>query len=372
MRNLTVTIIGAGIAGLTVALALQRMGHRVRVREQAPRLGEVGAGVMLSPNATRVLFKLGVGAAIAVPSVKPTYTMVRDYRDGHQLSRVSLQSASDGAPFYYIHRADLHEILTKAVYENDPAAVILSSPYTEDEQLDCDLLIGADGIKSKVRGLVADEVPTRFTGNVAWRGLVPVELLRPESRTPDSTIWVGPGRHVVRYAVRNGTVMNYVAMIEQSDWQEESWNTRADIRDVLSAFADWHPEVLDILENTPKDSCYKWGLFDRDPLPRLARGRIVLVGDAAHPMLPFMAQGAAMSIEDAGTLSALLGQHASIDLALAAYEAERLPRTSWVQQQSRRNQQLYHDGKSGSEFDEDREVRRTRLYEYDAFLPGAA
>jgi salicylate hydroxylase len=372
MRDLKVTIAGAGIAGLTTALALQRAGHRVRVLEQAPSLGEVGAGVMLSPNATRVLFKLGLGAAIAAPSVKPAYTAVRDYRDGRELSRASLQSSSDGMPFYYIHRADLHEILTKAVYANDPATVILSSPYSEELQLDCDLLVGADGIKSKVRSLVAEEVPTRFTGNVAWRGLVPMELLRPESRAPESIVWVGPGKHVVRYGVRNGTIMNYVALIEQKEWQEESWNTRADIRDILSVFVDWHPEVMDILEKTPKHSCYKWGLFDRDPLPRLAKGRAVLVGDAAHPMLPFMAQGAAMSIEDAGALTTLLGHHTTIEVALAAYDAERLPRTSWVQQQSRRNQQLYHDGKSGTEFDEDREVRRTQLYEYNAFLPGLA
>lgn len=164
MRNLKITRVGAGIAGLTAALALQRDGHRVCVHEQAPILGEIGAGVMLSPNATRVLFKLALGAAITAPSVKPAYTAVRDYRDGRELSRGSLQRASDGMPFFYIHRADLHEALTKAVYANDPAAVILSSPYADELQLDCDLLVGADGIKSKVRSLVAEEVATRFTG----------------------------------------------------------------------------------------------------------------------------------------------------------------------------------------------------------------
>ena len=289
MQNLNITIIGAGIGGLTAALALQANGHRVRIHEQASSLGEVGAGVMLSPNAMRVFLKLGLGAKIAAQSIRPTFTAVRNSVDGRVLSHVELQNSSDGAPFYYIHRADLHSILVNAVYANDTDAIKLSSPYTGKEEFDCDVLVGADGIKSVVRQLVAGDVPTRFTGNVAWRGLVPIELLRPESRQHESIVWVGPGRHVVRYAVRSGTLMNFVAITEQAEWQEEGWNTPANIQSVLKEFADWHPEVLNILESVPNGSCYKWGLFDRDPLPRLVKGNIVLIGDAAHPMLPFMA-----------------------------------------------------------------------------------
>jgi salicylate hydroxylase len=161
--------------------------------------------------------------------------------------------------------------------------------------------------------------------------------------------------------------MNYVALAEQTAWQDEGWSVRAEVADVLKEFDGWHPDVVDIIRNTPAETCFKWGLFDRDPLPRWVKDHIVLLGDAAHPMLPFMAQGAGMAIEDAGVLASVLARHASVDVALAAYESERLPRTAWVQQQSRQNQRLYHDGKAGAAFDDDRRLRAERLYDYDAF-----
>ena len=370
MQNLKTIVIGAGLGGLTAALALQRAGHRVKVHEQAPSLGEIGAGVMLSPNATRILIKLGLGDAIREHGTVPAYTAVRDAHTGQELSNVPIGDSLErrhGAPFYYIHRADLHSVLSRAVLSNDPDAIALSCPFTGEESYDCDLMIGADGIKSRVRSLVSGDIPTQFTGNVAWRGLVPTERLRPEICQPESIIWVGPKRHIVRYGVRGGTVMNYVALAEQAAWQDEGWNVRAELSDVLKEFTGWHPDVLEILENTPPESCFKWGLFDRAPLPTWIKGNIVLLGDAAHPMLPFMAQGAATSMEDAATLTAYLGRHADLESALNAYEAERLPRTAWIQQQSRANQQLYHDNKTGAAFDEDRALRSQKIYDYDAF-----
>jgi salicylate hydroxylase len=370
MRNLSVIVIGAGLGGLTAALALQRAGHRVKVHEQAPSLGEIGAGVMLTPNATRILIKLGLGDAIRSHGIVPAYTAVRDAISGRELSNVSIGDSLDrrhGAPYYHIHRADLHTVLSKAVLDADPDAIALGRPFTGAETYDCDLMIGADGIKSRVRSLVAGDVPTQFTGNVAWRGLVPMERLRPEIRQNEAIIWVGPKRHIVRYGVRGGAVMNYVALAEQEAWQDEGWNVRADVADVLKEFTGWHPDVVDILRNTPADACFKWGLFDRAPLPTWIKGNVVLLGDAAHPMLPFMAQGAATSMEDAAALTTILGRHPDLAGALKAYEVERLPRTAWIQQQSRANQKLYHDNKSGADFDEDRALRSQKLYDYDAF-----
>jgi salicylate hydroxylase len=370
VARLDIVIVGAGIGGLTAALALQRRGHRVRLREQAAELGEVGAGVMMSPNATRVLIALGLGAGLAADGLTPRYTAVRDSRDGRELSRTEVGDAvakRHGAPFYYIHRADLHRLLATAVLAGDPGCIALNAPVRDDAMPEADLVIGADGLKSRVRAHVAGNVPTLFTGNVAWRGLVPMERLRPEIRQPESIVWVGPGRHVVRYGVRGGTLMNYVALTERSAWQDEGWTVRSDVADVLKEFEGWHPDVVDIIRATPPDQCFKWGLFDRDPLPRWVKGRTVLLGDAAHPMLPFMAQGAAMAIEDGAVLATMLDKHADVDAALAAYERERLPRTAWVQQQSRANQHLYHGGKDGAAFDADRAVRASRLYDYDAF-----
>ena len=388
MQNCDIIIIGAGIGGLTAALALHHAGHRVRIFEQAPELGEVGAGVMLTPNAMRVFRRLGLEKAIAEVSVAPAFTAVWDHRDGHVLSTSVIgadSAARHGAPYYYIHRADLHRILAGAVRGNDSACLALGRTFTAWEmragravaqfadgaQAIADLLLGCDGIKSRLRTEIAAEVPTRFTGNVAWRGLVPTDRLRPSMCQPESIIWVGPGRHLVRYAVRGGAVINYVALAEQAAWQDEGWMVRAEVADVLKEFAGWHPDAVDLIAATPPETCFKWGLFDRAPLPVWSKDSATLLGDAAHPMLPFMAQGAAMAIEDAAVLTVMLERHDDIAGALAAYQAERLPRTAWVQAQSRANQNLYHRATSAEQFDDDRALRSERLYGYDAFAPAA-
>ncbi len=376
-------IIGAGIGGLTAALALQRAGVRVSVYEQAPALLEAGAGVMLSPNATRALSALGVLDAIAEASYNPKFTSVRDGRSGELLSEARLGRDgrhADGSPFYHIHRADLHAALVAAVRredaqclrlghtltglrESEDAVIASFSPATE---VVCRAVIGADGIKSRVRDFIEPGAGARFTGNVAWRGLVPTAGLRREICTPEGIVWVGPGRHIVRYVVKGGTCMNYVAIAERDAWQDEGWMVRSAVSEVLREFSDWHPDIVEVLAATPPDSCFKWGLFDREPLSCWSRGRVTLLGDAAHPMLPFMAQGAGMAIEDGALLARRVRDCPSVELAFASYQDARLPRTSWVQGQSRRNQRLYHDGSAGRAFDEDRALRAERLYDYDA------
>ena len=190
--------------------------------------------------------------------------------------------------------------------------------------------------------------------------------MRPELLEPESFVFVGPRRHVVRYLLRGGTLMNYVAIAEHAAWESEGWSVRSTVAEVLAEFAGWHPDVVEILAATPQDACFKWGLFDHDPLPRWVDRRIALLGDAAHPMLPFMAQGAVMAIEDAAVLAREFGANRDALAALQAYEAARLPRASWVQLQSRQNARLYHDGSARQAFDADRALRAERLYDYDA------
>ncbi len=380
-------IVGAGLGGLTAALALQRDGHRVRLFEQAAALGEIGAGVMLTPNATRVLETLGLREGLAAIAVTPAFTGVRDHLSAAWVSRTPLGEASalrHGSPSYYVHRSDLHDLLVAAVRANDANALELGRSLVALDQADdavnlafadggrarVEALVGADGLKSKVRGFVVPDARARFTGNVAWRGLVPAERLRPELRQVESVIWVGPKRHIVCYGVRGASLINYVALAEQDAWQAEGWTVRAELADVLEEFEGWSADIVDVLRQTPADGCFKWGLFDHEPLARWSVGRVTLLGDAAHPMLPFMAQGAAMAIEDGAVLAAALKQ-GEVEAGFQAYQALRLERTAWVQAQARRNQSLYHDNATGARFDEDREARATLLYDYDAFAAAA-
>jgi salicylate hydroxylase len=377
-----ILIVGAGLGGLTAALALQKNGLRVRVFEQAAEVSEVGAGIMLTPNASRLLLQLGLGPVLDRNAVIPTSTIVRDGVSGAVLSDThigALFTQRHGAPYYIMHRADLHRGLREAVLSHDPACLFLGHGFTSYQLAEDSVtvrfangheskgrvLAGADGIKSRVRQSVAPGAP-KFTGNIAWRGLVPIEML-PKDIRQEPTIWVGPGRHFVQYAVKNGSLMNYVAIAEQSVWQDDGWMLQADPRDALACFSGWHPDLREVIAKTPARACFKWGLFDHNPLPHWTQARVALLGDAAHPMLPFMAQGAAMAIEDAVVLSQALRREGDVVRALELYQAERLPRTSWVQDQSRRNQHLYHRSRAGGDFDADRALRAERLYDYDAF-----
>lgn len=383
MSKLDLIVAGAGIGGLTAAVALQRDGHKVRVFEQAPVLGEIGAGVMGTPNATRVLYGLGMKAELDAIGVLPQFSTVRESVHGEVQSRMPLGEEAtkrNGAPFYYLHRADLHTMLANKVLAHDPDSIVLNHALIAVEQdggkataifadgtrVSGDAVIGADGIKSKARHAVAPEVETVFTGNVAWRGLVPAEKLSPDRRHVESEIWAGPGRHLVCYGLRGGALKNYVAIAEQEAWEDEGWTARAEVGDVLKEFADWHPDIRDMLAATPPDNLFKWGLFDREPADRMSLGRIALLGDAAHPMLPFLGQGACMAIEDGAVLAEALRRY-DVEEAFKVYSDLRLGRTGWVQTQARKNQQLFHDGASKAEYDADRDIRINMLYGYDAF-----
>lgn len=359
MKGLNLAIVGAGIGGLTAALALQRAGFKVTVYEQAPELGEVGAGLSLSPSAAHALRYLGLGPALDAASYLPEDQAVRHYQDGRALQWTNRGHAlleKYGERYYLIHRADLHDALAAAVRANDPEAIRLGQRCTGVTQTgdpvqisfedgataDADTVIGADGSRSRVRcALFGDDGP-KYTGYIAWRGIVPMERVPPRLLDPPSGIFVGPGHLVNRYPVRSGTLLNFVAFAERKEWEEEGWSIRSTVDELVKEFAGWHPEVLGFLAAVPPELLFKWGLFDREPLTNWCRGRVGLLGDAAHPILPFLGHGAVLAIEDAIVLGRAFAESASVAEALSRYEAARMARASFVVRESRKAVKIFH------------------------------
>jgi 2-polyprenyl-6-methoxyphenol hydroxylase-like FAD-dependent oxidoreductase len=354
-----VIVVGAGIGGLTCALALLRRGIEVEVYEQAPQLGEIGAGVQLSANGTRVLHALGLERGLADWAVRPHAKEIRHWKSGRTWKLFDLGVVSEeryGAPYIFIHRGDLHRLLVEAVRAVAPQAISLQARCVGVEQdaggvtlLLADgrrvrgrLLIGADGVHSAVRESVFGAGRPEFTGCMAWRGVIAVERL-PGGRMPlAGTNWIGPGRHVVHYPLRRGELLNFVGVVERGDWQIESWTAQGTQGECCADFAGWHPDVQALIEaiETP----FKWALMARSAMTRWSEGRVTLIGDACHAALPFLAQGAAMAIEDAFVLAAALAAHGEDQAtALARYEAARIPRTTRVVEGSAANTRRFHN-----------------------------
>jgi salicylate hydroxylase len=351
-----VVIAGAGIGGLTVAAALRQAGvSDVEIVEQAAALREVGAGVQIGPNAAKVLYKLGLAEPLAAAAVTPIGTQSRNWSSGRIIRNFALGDTYRqryGAPHYHIHRAHLHSILAHAA---KPASMRLASKFTgfhQDAQgvtlhlangdvASGDALIGADGVHSVIRaGLFGPDEP-RFSGLVAWRGLAPVERLAHFDIEKHTHAWWGPGKHFVHYYVDRGRLMNWVGVVPARDWRLESWSARGDKREVLAEFHGWHAIVRGMIDAT--DEPFKWALYDRDPRPGWSVGRVTLLGDAAHSMLPFMSQGAAQSVEDGYVLARCLAASPhDVPAALKRYESLRFERTRRVQLGSRANGEVFH------------------------------
>jgi salicylate hydroxylase len=349
-----VGVVGGGIGGLTAALSLLRAGLDVQVYEQASRLGEVGAGVQVSPNASRVLHGLGLAGDLARTGVRPLAWHQRRWDDGRTLLKTPLAEpleAEFGFPHYQMHRADLLAALAARV----PAERVhlghrltgftaredgVEAAFANGARAALDVLVGADGIHSLVRRLLFGPDQPRFTGCIAYRGLVPAERLRELELEVTAQVWMGPGQHFVHYFVSGRRLVNFVAIAEQDTWTRESWTDRGEVADALAAFADWHPQVGRIIGAV--DETYVWALFDRTPLERWSAGRVTLLGDACHAMLPFMAQGAAQAIEDGATLAACLTATEDPADALRRYERLRVPRAARIQALSTDNKTRFH------------------------------
>jgi salicylate hydroxylase len=354
-------VVGAGIGGLTAALALARGGWQVDVYEQAHKLEPVGAGIQLGPNASRILYDLGLEQALAETAVETEELVVRGGQDGAQ--RGGMRHLIDAnrrwnAPFLVIHRGDLQMALLAAAQASSNISVMLGrrledirerdgtmsasfSKYGDVSSTEADLVIGADGVWSKARSHVGLTGPTNFSGCVAWRTLVPAESAPDYARLKRTNLWLGPGAHVVHYPVQAGRTINIVAVLEDS-WRERGWSEAGDIAWINRRFRDWHKDLAALIGTA--EHWLRWSLFDRPPEPKWSRGTLTLLGDAAHPMLPFLAQGAAQAIEDAAVLAECLAGDTEVVAALKTYEARRIPRVARVQNTSRQQMRIYHAG----------------------------
>ena len=376
-----VLIAGGGIGGLAAALALLRRGFDVEVYEQASALKEVGAGLQLSANCNRALYELGLGEHLQRLSCEATGKEVRLWSTGDtwKLFDLGAQSvARYGYPYFTVYRPDLLSVLAAGVRACKPDAIHLGARAIGFEQdgdgvslllesgaVRGDVLIGADGVHSNIRqGLFGADRP-EFTGLMAWRGVIPMARLPERMRRMVGTNWVGPGGHVVNYPLRAGELMNFIGVRERGDWQVESWSVAGDIDEALADFSGWHEDIQLMLRAI--DVPYKWALMQRAPLPRWSVGRVSLLGDACHSTLPFLAQGAAMAIEDGFILARALAAYADAGVALEHYEAARLSRTTRMVEGAAANAKRFHNPElahvEGARAYVDREWNQARVKE---------
>ncbi len=353
-----IAIAGAGIAGLTTALALLQQGFKVDVFEQASQLGELGAGLQISPNGSRVLLALGLGDALQRCVSQARGKEIRMWNTGQRWKLFDLGNdclARFGAPYWMVHRGDLHRILLDAFEARSDRPVRLNSrvvkarstaagvsfELNDGSQHSARALLAADGVHSLLREQLLGEDKAQFTGLLAWRGLVPVERVSEHLRAQVGTNWVGPGAHVITYPVRAGQLMNVVGIIEREGWRSESWTERGTHAELLQDFGHWHADVCELMSAIEQP--FKWALLGRAPQIGWAQGNICLLGDAAHPTLPFLAQGANMAIEDAAVMARCLALDEPTENALARFEKLRWQRTADIVNRSRDNAQRFHN-----------------------------
>jgi 6-hydroxynicotinate 3-monooxygenase len=345
-----IAIIGAGIGGLTAAALLQRRGHDVHVYEQAKQFARVGAGIQQSSNAIKVLRALGLEQRLRDIAFQPKSWDNREWDTGERKHELPLGAAFEeryGAPYLLLHRGDLHTAIASTLdaarlhldkalksLEDDGDGVTLR--FADGSTTRADAVIAADGVHSLVREWMLGAEAPRFTGRVAYRTTFPASLLKG-AKVDDCTKWWGPDRHIVIYYITpRRDELYFVTSLPEPEWRDESWSAKGDMDQLRAAFAGFHPQVQTVLQACPE--AYKWALYERDPLPTWSKGRVALLGDACHPMVPYMAQGAANAIEDAAVLARCLDEDTSLEEAFRRFEATRKERTSRVQLTSHKNQ----------------------------------
>tara|TARA_X000000368_G_C23038032_1_gene715515 strand:+ start:959 stop:2137 length:1179 start_codon:yes stop_codon:yes gene_type:complete len=352
-----ILIVGAGIGGLVSALCLNKKGYEVEIYEQSEVLSELGAGVQLSPNATRVLDYLKLTDDLKPHVFEPRSFQFLNYKTEKIISKreLGLKIQDDfGFPNFDVHRADLQKVLLNKV-EEEGIKILTNMKVIDvgneenkayikinEEKIKADIVIGADGIHSIVREKIFEKKESSFTGNVAWRMLIPVDLLPRDLILPDTTVWLGPKKHFVSYHVSGGKNLNCVCLVEQDGWTNESWSERGNIEDLREVYNGWNQTIETLLKIANPNTLYRWALHDRPPMKQWSKGRIILLGDAAHPMLPFLAQGAAMAIEDGAVLADCISSYKDKEKSLKYFEQIRKPRTSFVQLAARRNAKILH------------------------------
>jgi salicylate hydroxylase len=363
-----IVIAGAGIAGLTAALTLARKGHRVIILEKRPVASEAGAGLQLSPNASHILIGLGLQGALARTAVAPTGLVIRRIDEPRSFAGMPMAEGADGAPFWVALRADLHDALQAAAAAEplitlrfdtalsaarahaDGVGLSLAQGDGSEERLTAALLIGADGLRSTVRRLLGDGRGPVRSGHAAWRTVIPAQAVEDFARKAQVNLWLGPQLHAVHYPVAAGQAINLVVITPDTDSPDggaSGYASEGDPAVLAARLGNACPTLRALIAAAP--DWRVWPLADRAPFLPVPRDRMVLLGDAAHPMLPFLAQGAAMAIEDAAVLAARLPgpatlSTAGIGAALGAFHAERATRTARVVTEARRNGRIYHLG----------------------------
>lgn len=354
-----IAIAGAGIGGLSAACCLLKAGYDVELFEQAAELSEIGAGIQLSANAMHVLNDLGLGEAIAGFSVRPGAYVFRLHDTGEVIGQFPLAAeheALNGAPYNQLHRADLHNLLVAKVKSLKPNVIRLNSRVLGfEESEDCvevqlsngsceraDILIGADGVKSAIRAQIAGAGQASYTGDAAWRLIVPAERLPANLMGQVMSVWMGPGRHAVCYYLRGGSLLNFVGLVETDDVSEESWTAKYPWETLKADFDGWHHDIQTVIDCADRQMCYRWSLYYRPPIAKWSTRRATMLGDAVHATLPYLAQGAAMAIEDGAVLTRALGLADQEVDALRLYERNRIERTSRIISGSGANRTLFH------------------------------
>ncbi len=355
-RTLRVAIIGAGIGGLAAAAGLRKLGCEVALYERAGELGEVGAGLQIGPNGVKVLQAIDLDHTLEGLASEPNEILSVAWDDAHLRFREPLRAVAQqkyGARYITAHRADLHRLLQQRVPEN---AIHLNArcisvatkqnvaiaTFEDGKEIEADVIIGADGIRSNVRESLFGATPARYTQQMAWRAIVPIEHV-PQYIGPNKSVrispqdyvgWIGPTGHVICYPIRAGELYNLFIGHVSEEWQEKSWTAPSTKQELFAAHTGWNDALLGMFEKTGET--YKWGIYDREPLTQWTQGRVTLLGDAAHPMMPTLAQGASITMEDAYTVARNLARHADDpQRALKSYEAERIDRARRVQLQAR-------------------------------------
>jgi salicylate hydroxylase len=359
-----ILIAGGGIGGMAAALALINRGHDVDVYEQAAELKEFGAGVQVSPNGTRALHALGVFDALQKLSCNTEGKEVRLWNTGRTWKLFDLGSEAlerYGFPYVTVFRPDLLQVLVDAVRAKRPGAIHLGKrvagvtqrngrvtlALASGETVEGDALIGADGVHSGIRhGLFGGDSP-RFFGMIAWRGVIPIERVPREISRHKATNWIGVGGHVVHYPLRSGRLMNFVGIQERSDWRVESWTTEGTAQECINDHKGWHTDVHALIAAAP--SLFKWALMGRDPLPQWTVGHVTLLGDACHPTLPMLAQGAVMAVEDAVILGRCFDKYGDVAVALARYQDARIAVTTRKVVGANDNAVRFHNPALGTE-----------------------
>jgi len=359
MKDIQIAIIGAGIGGMTAAVTLAQKGFKINVFEQAPELSEVGAGLTVTPNATKGLIYLGLGEAMNKIGMAHDLQGVRHYQTKEiivPLKRGKHMLEKYGAYQFQVHRADIHDLLIESLEKHSPGCVSIDHQlvgidqksdrvkliFNNQAEYECDFVIGADGTRSAVRTAILGNDEPEFSGYVAWRGVVPTDGL-DESDFDEcgSCAFISPGRVFARYLIRDAKEYNYVAFLATDEWAEEGWSIPSKVETVLETFSDYNQQVKNIISATPPEGCYKWGIFTRQPIAKWSSERVTLLGDAAHPLEPFMGQGASMAIEDGVVLGRIIEDASGFSEIIERYETARIERNHFVTEHSKKAGQRF-------------------------------